>query len=516
MWRCARKLRGNKKNSVDTDNMLTEKQDVDKTRFARERPATGIGKCASVYGVGFICAVALLLGGCAASDGNRQAAQFNIHEYERAKQILAQEEAKLQHSGIPKTDADEQIARISYELDALAPRIERMRKVLARKSIDSAEFAGDVQASADFLNRFDTELEPVRSELRKWIAFRNNPKSLLAGWSKDCPDSQLRGDIAELTTSIRDAERDWPHKKEDLQQRLTKLQSLVDQQSRACETVLALANNSAPSLSQLQTVYLIGPSLASREKDIYHNISEFTEGVHNLYFGRTVVLQDLNPDNQRAKWREVIAYYAREGAKPASAVFESWGALPTGNNFDDVSQMIGMSFEHKPPGAFLAETETTPEPAGMAYLAPPGQQNQFGHWQSDQDGREAWHWFPQFLYLSWLLDTHSRITPADYWEYRSAVRQKVVWVGRDPVAGTAKFGTFGSNFTKPGAGSTSRFAGSTYAGKGTFAGSKYATAGSTFRSLPYGARAATVTSSVPTLPRPLVRSSSAGQSFGSS
>ena len=241
-----------------------------------------------------------------------------------------------------------------------------------------------------------------------------------------------------------------------------------------------------------------------------------TQGVHNLYFGRTVVLQDLNPDNQTAKWREVMTYYAHDGAKPVSAVFEPWGALPAGNNFDEISQMIGMSFEQKPPGSFLAETETTPEPAAMAYLASPGQQNQFGRWQSDQDGQEAWHWFPQFLYLSWLLDTHTRITSAEYWEYRSALSQKVVWVGRDSVTGAAKFGTFGSNFTKPGAGSASRFVGSNYAGKGTFIGSKYATAGSTFRSSPYAARAATLSPSIPILTGRLLRSSSAGQSFGSS
>ena len=39
-----------------------------------------------------------------------------------------------------------------------------------------------------------------------------------------------------------------------------------------------------------------------------------------------------------------------------------------------------MAIEHKPAGKYDTESERVAQPAGFAYMAPPGQSNQYGHW----------------------------------------------------------------------------------------------------------------------------------------
>ena len=42
---------------------------------------------------------------------------------------------------------------------------------------------------------------------------------------------------------------------------------------------------------------------------------------------------------------------------------------------------LGMAIEHKPAGKYDTESERVAQPAGFAYMAPPGQSNQYGHWE---------------------------------------------------------------------------------------------------------------------------------------
>ena len=66
------------------------------------------------------------------------------------------------------------------------------------------------------------------------------------------------------------------------------------------------------------------------------------------------------------------------------------GAATSDEKWVDVSKAqyqameknLGMAIEHKPAGKYDTESERVAQPAGFAYMAPPGQSNQYGHWET--------------------------------------------------------------------------------------------------------------------------------------
>jgi hypothetical protein len=84
--------------------------------------------------------------------------------------------------------------------------------------------------------------------------------------------------------------------------------------------------------------------------------------------------------------------------------------------------------ERKPAGKFDNEAEQTIQAPGYAYIAPPGQANQYGSWNNG-----VWSWLPQYLILSQLLRGSSNppIRMGDYYDYDRYRRGGGTWYGRD-------------------------------------------------------------------------------------
>ena len=51
-----------------------------------------------------------------------------------------------------------------------------------------------------------------------------------------------------------------------------------------------------------------------------------------------------------------------------------------GRTIEAMESNLGMAVEHKPAGKYDTESERVAQPAGFAYMAPPGQSNQYGYW----------------------------------------------------------------------------------------------------------------------------------------
>ena len=130
---------------------------------------------------------------------------------------------------------------------------------------------------------------------------------------------------------------------------------------------------------------------------------------------------------------------------------------------------LGMAIEHKPAGKFDSEAERVAQPAGFAYMAPPGQgSNQYGYWDH-RDGRDFWVFYGQYALMRDLLFNHS-YRPIDRydWEgYRDSWRSGRTYYGRDEAAGAPRYGSQGTV-------TQDRYAGSNYAKSGGFRDSQYA------------------------------------------
>lgn len=158
----------------------------------------------------------------------------------------------------------------------------------------------------------------------------------------------------------------------------------------------------------------------------------------------------------------------------------------------------GLVIEHKPAGKYDSESERIPQPAGYAYIAPPGQSNHYGHWA---DG--VWHWLPAYFLMSQMLHasrTAPQVSTRDYhswYEHSPRTVPPPVMRGQAPRMPEAPraWRSPGSQQSssgwwkerpKPSWGERS-FDSSKYKSRGSFGGSKYQSRG-TFRSFPRGRR----------------------------
>ena len=164
------------------------------------------------------------------------------------------------------------------------------------------------------------------------------------------------------------------------------------------------------------------------------------------------------------------------------------------------SESEGMIIQHKAEGKYDSEAERVTEHPALAYVAPPGQSNRYGHWEGD-----VWHWLPAFIILSHVLHrSNDPITTRDYSGWHDAYRRGVP----PPVIGGSaprRDGPSGPVFKSPGGSQSSSgwwkerpketpkswgsgsFGSSQYRSKGGFSGSRFQSRGS-YRSFGGGRR----------------------------
>jgi hypothetical protein len=95
--------------------------------------------------------------------------------------------------------------------------------------------------------------------------------------------------------------------------------------------------------------------------------------------------------------------------------------------FKEAEDGVGMVVERKAAGKYDSEAERVVEPPAYARMAPPGQSNQYGSWQNG-----VWHWLPQYLILSQLLNMNrGRSGTTIINAYDQARRRGEVFYGRN-------------------------------------------------------------------------------------
>ena len=231
-------------------------------------------------------------------------------------------------------------------------------------------------------------------------------------------------------------------------------------------------------------------SLKAHAADLPAKAEELKALSGQLYYAWDKVLVDLETrgigtnrswDEEIRTVRTRVPNAAAKGGETSSE--DKWVEVPRAT-YEAQKNDLGMAVEHKPAGRYDSEAERTAQPAGFAYMAPPGQTNQYGYWEH-RDGRDFWVFYGQYALLRDLLFNHSYrpLDRGDWDGYRTSRESGHTYYGRDEQAGAP--GT--ARRAPP---PQERYAGSSYAQSGGFRDSKYASKPGGYRNSPYASPSA--------------------------
>src|SRR5262249_49097252 len=145
--------------------------------------------------------------------------------------------------------------------------------------------------------------------------------------------------------------------------------------------------------------------------------------------------------------RTVTTQFDDSSAKPGNVSSDEKWVQVSQANYEGHKNNLGMAIEHKSAGKYDVEAERVAQPPGFAYVAPPGQTNQYGYWDH-RDGRDFWVFYGQYALMRDLLFNHQYypLPRTDWEEYRTYRSRGETYYGRDTTTGGApKYGTQGSS-----------------------------------------------------------------------
>jgi hypothetical protein len=210
------------------------------------------------------------------------------------------------------------------------------------------------------------------------------------------------------------------------------------------------------------------------ENQLTHGADELRAQCGQLYDAWDKVLADLEVAHHgdemaySEKVTTVRTHYVDVAAKKTETSSDSkWVDVPA-SSYRAVEKDLGMTIAHKDAGLFDSEAQTTVQPPGFAYIAPPSVgSNQYGYWSHD-GGQSVWTFLPQYLIMRELLWGHSYqpIYINEYSGYQTALRSGRTYYGQETPASPPKYGSHGT-FTQQ------RYASSRYVQSGGYGGSSY-------------------------------------------
>lgn len=325
----------------------------------------------------------------------------------------------------------------------------------------------------------------VRTEATRLVAFKRDLPQALGQMERDY-QTVKNADLGPVSATVQKAESDWPNKKADLDTRLNALQNAKADTDKAWQTVTTLRQQQPPDYAAL---FAAGETIRSAAGDLTTRTQQLQTLTSQLYDSYDKVLVDLDrqPNETYVQRIKTIRTHITDVAanKTEIKTDENWVEVPKAT-YQAMERNIGMTIEHKDAGKYDSEANRTPQPAGMAYVAPPGQRNQYGYWSQGSGGTSVWTWLPAYLLLRDHLYNRTYIppTPYDYQGYRTAQQSGTTYYGQDPVTRKPKFGTLSDS-------TTNRYAGSRYMTRGGYAGSKYETRGGTYSGSGYSSKGST-------------------------
>jgi hypothetical protein len=281
-------------------------------------------------------------------------------------------------------------------------------------------------------------------------------------------------DLGGLAGAVQKAGTDWPEKKNDLDSRLAGVRATAAKADQAWQSSAdSRRAASANEVTKVDFAALFGAAdtLKTAADDLPKQtvaLKALSGQLYNSWDKLLVDMQVRDGGKYEQKIRTVRTHVTdASGKNDTTASDENWVEVSR-SQYQAMERDLGMAIEHKPAGKYDIESERTPQPAGFAYMAPPGQSNQYGYW-NNSGGQSFWVFYGQYALMRDLLFNHSYrpLPPYEYEYYRTYHDRRQTYYGETPGSSGARYGTGGTTTQE-------RYSGSTFAKSGGFKDSKYA------------------------------------------
>jgi len=379
------------------------------------------------------------------------------------------------------TQAETELVSASRDMDELT-KLEKQNRRQDRQRVE-ALLAQETGVRSSAL----TQATGIQKDAAHWVELKRQLPAELQRMDADYKAIHAF-QLAPVKTVVEKAEGDWPEKKTDLDSRLASVAATIPQsdtvwQSSADERREAAAADYAHLdfgglFTAADTLHTEATSLPTEAATVQSLSGQLYQSWDKIL----VDMEERGRGGNRA-WDQKIRTVKTQLADAHATT----GATTSDEQWVDVSQStfnatrndLGMAIEHKPAGKYDSEAERVAQPAGFAYMAPPGQSNQYGHWEN-RDGHDFWVFYGQYALLRDLLFNrgYRPIDRYDWDGYYSSRSSGRTYYGRDEEIGAPKYGTQGTI-------THDRYAGSNFARGGGFRDSRFASKSGSFRNSPF-------------------------------
>jgi hypothetical protein len=371
-------------------------------------------------------------------------------------------------------------ARLRSDREKLdsAQKIQAELTEIARRNRSESQSRAEqlLRQERQLLETVATDSQAVIASAGRWLNFDRDLPSHLDTMQREYT-TITSFDLTPVTNDVQQAEHDWPAKKAALDGRLDALRGIPKQaetQWNSTEGVREAASSGKLSGSQLATLIQTDDDLAIDVSAMPSKAAELHSLCEQLYDSWDKILTDLDDSHYgdyqvfRERIKTVRTHFIDVASKTGKTTSEEHWANVSGPEFRAVQNDLGMAIAHKDAGLFDSEAQTTPQPAGFAYIASESQgSNQYGYWDHSS-GNSVWTWLPEYIILRDLLWTHDYrpVVVDDYRAYRTAQSAGKSYYGQATPTAPPKYGTHGT-FTQ------THYADSRYVQHGGFKTSAY-------------------------------------------
>jgi hypothetical protein len=331
------------------------------------------------------------------------------------------------------------------------------------------------------------DAENVRKDAAHWVDLKQHLPQEVQDMERDYKAIHAV-DLSAAAAAAQKAEADWPEKKNDLESRLATargIQTRSDELWQATTEARRAAAANDYAKVDFGTLFAAADTLKTGAADLPKQAEQLKTLSAQLYESWDKILVDMetrgigNAREYDQKIKTVRTTVADATGKEGTATSDEKWVDVSKAQYQAMEKNLGMAIEHKPAGKYDTESERVAQPAGFAYMAPPGQSNQYGHWEQN-NGTSFWVFYGQYALMRDLLFNHS-YRPLEYREYHDyyTYRQRnETYYGRDPTTQAPRYGTSGTATQE-------HYSGSTFAKSGGFKDSKYASKAGGYRDSQY-------------------------------
>jgi hypothetical protein len=306
------------------------------------------------------------------------------------------------------------------------------------KAFAEANRRQDAEAVSSTLRQLESartqaqsQAKSIRAEVEKWLGYKQRTPQLLTEMKERY--ESIRAFNPETTSAMaRKAAVDWPAKADDLNARLNAMSNLKSGAETTWGATAAVREKAeAGDYASVDYGALIGAdeSLGNTLQQLTSGADALNKLAAQLYVSWDKVLLDLDDDDgNKQKVRVVQTKYPDASLQNGQVSQDERWENVTASRFSGLAKSVGMVVERKPAGKFDNEAEQNIQAPGYAYIAPPGQSNQYGSWNNG-----VWSWLPQYLILSQLLrgPSYPPVRMDDWSSYDRHRRSGGTWYGRD-------------------------------------------------------------------------------------